>query len=56
MHVEKHEKMCIKSEFSLGLYTFEKRHIKKNGKKSDFKEISFKLATDGQCDKEFLLT
>ena len=25
-------------------------------KKSDFKEIFFKLATNGQSDKEFLLT
>ena len=28
----------------------------KNGKKSDFKEIFFKLSTNGQNDKEFLLT
>ena len=28
----------------------------KNGKKSDFKDIFFKLATNGQGDKEFLLT
>ena len=39
-----------------GLYTFEKADIKKKGKKSDFKEILFKLATNGQSDKEFLLT
>ena len=32
-----------------------KKHIK-NGKKSDFKEIFFKLSTNGQSDKEFLLT
>ena len=32
-----------------------KKHIK-NGKKSDFKEILFKLATNGQSDKELLLT
>ena len=32
-----------------------KKHIKMV-KKSDFKEIVFKLATNGQCDKEFLLT
>ena len=34
-------------------------HVKKtrkNGKKSDFKEIVFKLATNGQSDKEFLMT
>ena len=29
---------------------------KKNGKKSDFKKTNFKLATNGQSDKEFLLT
>ena len=38
----------------LGLYTCEKNT--KNGKKSDFKEIFFKLASNGQSDKEFLLT
>ena len=32
-----------------------KKHIK-NDKKSDFKEIFFKLSTNGQCDKGFLLT
>ena len=32
-----------------------KKNIKK-GKKSDFKEIYFKLATNMQSDKEFLLT
>ena len=32
-----------------------KKHIK-NGKKSDLKEIFFKLATNGQRDKGFLLT
>ena len=36
-------------------YIHVKKHIK-NGKKSDFKEIFFKLATNGQSDKEFLLT
>ena len=36
-------------------YIHVKKHIKK-GKKSDFKEIFFKLATNGQSDKEFLLT
>ena len=35
IHVEKHKKMCIKSEF---------------------KDISLKLATNGQSDKGFLLT
>ena len=40
--------------YCLGLYTFEK-NIKK-GKKSDFKEIFFKLAINGQSDKKFLLT
>ena len=40
----------------LGLYTCVKNTHKKNGKKSDFKEIYFKLATNGQSDKEFLLT
>ena len=38
-----------------GLYTCGKKHIQKR-KKSDFKEICFKLATNGQSDKEFLLT
>ena len=28
----------------------------KNSKKSDFKEIFLKLATNGQSDKDFLLT
>ena len=37
------------------IYMWKKKHIK-NGKKSDFKEIFFKLATTGQSDKEFLLT
>ena len=32
-----------------------KKHIK-NAKKSDFKDIFYKLATKGQSDKEFLLT
>ena len=32
-----------------------KKHIK-NGKKSDFKEIFFKLLTNGKSDKDFLLT
>ena len=32
-----------------------KTHIK-NSKKLDFKEIFFKLATNGQSDKEFMLT
>ena len=36
-------------------YIHVKKHIK-NGKKSDFEEIFFKLATNGQSDKEFLLT
>ena len=31
------------------------KHIK-NGKKSDIKEIFLKLPTNGQSDKEFLLT
>ena len=31
-------------------------HAKKTHKKSDFKEIFFKLATNGQSDKKFLLT
>ena len=38
-----------------GYIHMKKKHIK-NGKKSDFKEIFFKLATNGQSDKEFLLT
>ena len=38
-----------------GAIYMRKTHIK-NGKKSDFKEISFKLATNGQSDKGFLLT
>ena len=32
-----------------------KKHIK-TSKKSEFKDIFFKLATNGQSDKEFLLT
>ena len=40
----------------LGLNACEqKKHIK-NRKKSDFEEIFFKLSTNGQSDKEFLLT
>ena len=31
-------------------------HLKKNTIKKGFKEILFKLATNGQSDKEFLLT
>ena len=38
-----------------GYYIHVKKPIK-IGKKSDFKEICFKLATHGQSDKEFLLT
>ena len=38
-----------------GYIHVKKTHIK-NGKKSDFKEIFFKQATNGQSDKEFLLT
>ena len=37
-------------------YIHVKKNDVKNGKKSDFKEIVFKLATNGQSDKEFLLT
>ena len=41
----------------LGLYTCEKkRHIKKTVQKIRLQEIFFKLATNGQSDKEFLLT
>ena len=36
-------------------YIHVKKYIK-TVKKSDFKEILFKLATNGQSDKEFLLT
>ena len=39
----------------LPLYTCEKNTYK-NGKKSDFKEIFFILATNRQSDKKFLLT
>ena len=38
-----------------GYIHLKKTDIKK-GKKSDFKEIFFKLVTNGQSDKEFLLT
>ena len=38
----------------LGLYTCEKNTHKKR-KRSDFKEFFFKLATNGQSDKKFLL-
>ena len=37
------------------IYMWKRTHIK-NGKKSDFKKIFFKLSTNGQSDKEFLLT
>ena len=37
-------------------YIHVKKTHKKNGKKSDFKEIFFTLATNGQSDQEFLLT
>ena len=37
------------------IYIWKNTH-KKNGKKSEVKEIFFKLATNGQNDKEFLLT
>ena len=33
-----------------------KKHIKNEKKKKNFKEIFFKLSTNGQSDKEFLLT
>ena len=39
----------------LGAIYMWKKYIK-NGKKSDFKEIFFKLATTRQSDKKFLLT
>ena len=38
-----------------GYIHLKKTHIQ-NSKKSDFKEIFFKLVTNGQRDKEFLLT
>ena len=38
-----------------GAVYMQKKHIK-NGKKADFKEFFFKLAINGQSDKEFLLT
>ena len=39
-----------------GYIHVKKKHIEKKGKKSNFKEIFFKLATNGQNEMEFLLT